>query len=174
MPVVVAASAYSDFGTEDDSAACIAVLLVPRMPETAVASAGERLSAVRQAAAAASIAGTEDDLVADIVVRFALRMPELAVANAGERSSAGRQAAAAASVTAASIVASASTSEQLPALGVPVESSFVVAVRLAAAASSLDLAGYWCSGLATGLDRPLLGHQQIAAQSTAPGHTAVR
>ena len=45
--------------------------------------------------------------------------------------------------------------------------------RIAAWVSAVEEAVENCSGLQLGIDRPPLSNQQIAAQSTAPGHPVV-
>ena len=46
--------------------------------------------------------------------------------------------------------------------------------RIAAWVAAVEEAVGNCSGLRLGIDRPPLSNQQIAAQSTAPGHPVLR
>ena len=132
-------------------------------------------------------AATEGNSAAEIVVLPEDRRQVTAGANGFAEPSALRQVAAselAASETAASGTAASETaaSELATASTVARQAESVVRTEVQqeavsagfAAASSLGLTVGTCLGLQVEIDRPLLSHQHIAAQSTAPGRTALR
>ncbi len=122
-------------------------------------------------------AATEGNSAAEIGVLPEDRRQVTADANGFAEPSALRQVAAselAASETAASELATASTVVRQVDSVVRTEVQREAVSAGFAAASSLGLTVGTCLGLQVEIDRPLLSHQHIAAQSTAPGRTALR